>query len=289
MTPACNSSDNLSPSSFLPAGIPGLESAHIWFAVPFFVVYLVTLVANATLLVVIKNEGSLHEPVYLLLAMLATTDLSLVTSIVPRVLAVVWSDTKEIGYNACLTQMFFIPAFYVMESWVLLAMALDGFLAIRYPLRYATILTHVALTKAGLAVLARAVTMLTPAPLLVRQLESFRTKVISYCAYMAVVQPACGDISVSVTYAVFKLPSKEARLKALSTCDSHLCVILFFYSPVVFTFLAQTFGLSLAPHVSVMVDNFYFLVPPMLNPIVYGVRTKQLRERVAKMLRCQKQ
>ncbi|XP_014460831.2 olfactory receptor 52A5 [Alligator mississippiensis] len=303
------------PSSFMLAGIPGLAAAHVWFAVPFFSMYIVTVVANFTLLFIIKIEESLHEPMYLFLAMLAITDLSLVTSIVPRMLGIFWFNARETGVNACLTQMFFIPFLYVMESGILLAMALDRFIAICYPLRYIIILANTALIKIGLVIGFRATVVLMPAPLLVRKLMYFRTEVIpySYCAYMAVVQLACVDTSVHVMYglfviiasvgvdlffialsyvlilwAVFRLPSKEARSKSLGTCGSHMCVVLLFYSPVVFSFVAQKLGFSMAPNIQIIVDNLYFLLPPMLNPLVYGVRTSQLRNRVAKMLHCTK-
>ncbi|KAG8522843.1 Olfactory receptor 52D1 [Galemys pyrenaicus] len=245
--------------------------------------------------------------------MLSLVDLSLVSVTVPRMLAIFWMEAKEISFNACLTQMFFIPSFYVMESGILLAMAFDRFVAIWYPLRYTTILANNMLVKIALAILARAVAILTPAPILTKSLESFRTKVIaySYCAFMAIVQIACGDISEHIVYglmvivlsvgfdlffiilsyglilhAVFRIPSWEARAKALSTCGSHFCVIALFYSPVVFSVLAQILGYQMAPHLQIIIDNLYFLVPPMVNPLIYAARTKQMREWMLRLLHC---
>lgn len=170
--------------------------------------------------------------------------------------------------------MFFIPSFYAMESGILLAMAFDRFVAICYPLRYTIILDSNMLVKMALAILARAVTVLTPAPILIKRLEQFQTQVIaySYCAYMAVVMTACGDITnhivygllvivasvgvdlvfailsyVLVLHAVFHIPSWQSQRKALNTCGSHLCVIGLFYSPVVFSVLSQILGYHMAP------------------------------------------
>ncbi|XP_037377931.1 olfactory receptor 52K1-like [Talpa occidentalis] len=301
------------PLIFVLAGIPGLESFHGWFSLPFFLAFVITIIGNVTILCIIRVEKSLHEPMFLLLAMLSVVDLSLVSVTVPRMLAIFWMNAKEISFNACLTQMFFIPSFYVMESGILLAMAFDRFVAIWYPLRYTTILANNMLVKMGLAILVRAVAILTPAPILTRSLESFRTQVIaySYCAFMAVVQIACGDISEHIIYglivivlsvgfdlffiilsyglilhAVFRIPSWEARAKALSTCGSHICVIALFYSPVVFSVLAQILGYQLAPHLQIIIDNLYFLVPPMVNPLIYAARTKQMREWVFRLLHC---
>lgn len=301
------------PSVFVLAGIPGLESYHGWFSLPFFLVFLIALIGNITILCIIQVEKSLHEPMFLLLAILSVIDLSLVTATVPRILGIFWMNAKEISFNACLTQMFFIPSFYVMESGILLAMAFDRFVAIWHPLRYTTILANSMLVKMALAVLARAIAILTPAPILTKRLESFQTHVIaySYCAYMAVVQIACGDISDHIVYglvvivasvgfdlffimlsyglilhAVFRIPSWEARGKALSTCGSHLCVIALFYSPVVFSVLAQILGYHMASHLQIIIDNLYFLVPPMVNPLIYAARTKQMREWVTRILHC---
>lgn len=197
--------------------------------------------------------------------------------------------------------MFFIPSFYVMESGILSAMAFDRFVAIWHPLRYTTIFSHNMLVK--MAILVRAATLLTPAPILAKRLESFQTHIIaySYCAYMAVVEIAYGDISDHIVYglmvivasvgfdlffivlsyglilhAVFRIPSWEARSKALSTCGSHPSVIAVFYSPVVFSVLSQILGYYMAPHLQIIIDNLYFLAPPMLNPLIYGARTKQM-------------
>ncbi|XP_027703041.1 olfactory receptor 52B2-like [Vombatus ursinus] len=307
---SCNNSIP-QPEVFILAGIPGLESYHGWFSLPFFLVFIIAFIGNITIVFIIHVEKSLHEPMFLLLAMLSVVDLSLVSATVPRMLGIFWLDAKEISINGCLTQMFFIPSFYVMESGILLAMAFDRFVAICNPLRYTTILANNSLVKMGLAVIARTTVVLTAAPILAKSLTRFRTNIIpySYCAYMAMIQIACGDIFnyivyglmvivtsigidllfISLSYglilrAVFRIPSWEARHKALSTCGSHLCVIAIFYSPVVLSVLAQTFGYQMPPYFQIIVDNLYFLVPPMINPLVYGARTKQIRERIPQVL-----
>ncbi|NXB03628.1 O52R1 protein, partial [Cnemophilus loriae] len=295
------------PPYFLLIGIPGLEQEQFWIAFPFCIMYGIALLGNITLLLIIKAEPSLHEPMFLFLAMLAFTDLVLSTSTLPKMLSIFWLGSGKIGFPSCLTQMFFIHTFSSVESGVLTAMALDRFVAICCPLRHSSILSVPVVVALVSLVLVRGVVLVSPVCFLLHQRHFCQHHVIahSYCEYMAVVKLACGDTRVNVIYGFFvaflvvgtdvvlicvsyarillvvmRLPSREARLKAFSTCMSHVCVILAFYTPALFAALVHRFGQGIPPPVHIMVANLYLLVPPMLNPIVYGVRTKKLWDRV---------
>lgn len=295
------------PAFFLLVGIPGLEKVQAWIAIPLCAMYIIAALGNSIILYVIKTEPSLHEPMYLFLAMLAVTDLVLSTSTVPKMLAVFWLGSRAIGFHACLAQMFFIHAFSSVESGVLMAMALDRYVAICYPLRHSTILSMSVIVTLGGLILLRGVILISPFCFLARKLPYCRHQFIahSYCEHMAVVKLVCGSTRANVIYglfvafvvvgfdvfvittsyvmilkAVLKLPSNEARLKAFGTCASHICIILSFYIPALFSFLTHRFGHGVPHHVHIMVAILYLLVPPTLNPIVYGVKTKTIRDRV---------
>ena len=301
-----------SPVTFSLMGIPGLEHLHVWIGIPFCSMYVVAVVGNVTILAVVRTERSLHEPMFLFLCMLSVTDLVLSTSTLPRMLCLFWLGAHDIAFDACLTQMFFIHSFTAMESGFFLSMAIDRYVAICHPLHHTTILTHTRIAKMGASVVLRGVAFFSPHPVLLRQLPYCRTRIIAhtYCEFMAVVKLACVDtgptkryslsmafvigscdgLFIAVSYvlilrAVFHLPSREASLKALGTCVSHVCVILVFYSTAVFTFLTHRFGHSVAPHIHIFIANIYILVPPFLNPIVYGIRTKKIQDRVLSSLR----
>nr|XP_014424463.1 olfactory receptor 52N4-like [Pelodiscus sinensis] len=202
-----NTTKVTNPSTFILQGIPGLETADVWIAIPFCTMYIVTLLGNFTNLFIVKTESKLHEPMYYFLCMLSVTDLGLSTSIIPKALSIFWVNAREIDFNACLTQIFFIHCFITIESGILVAMAVDRYVAICHPLRHSTILTSVTVTKIALVVVLRGVLIILPYVLLARQWSYCRTNIVSqpYCAHMPVVGLACGDTRASSHYGLFVL------------------------------------------------------------------------------------
>ncbi|CAM5074657.1 unnamed protein product [Eretmochelys imbricata] len=305
-----NSTDFTNPSTFILLGIPGLEAAHVWISIPFCMIYAIAILGNFTIMFIVKMEPSLHAPMYYFLCMLAITDLVLSTSVLPKMLSIFWFNSREINFSACLTQMYFLLSFFMIESGILVAMAFDRYVAICDPLRHSTTLTNPVVAKISLAMVLRGIMLILPHPFLARRWPYCRTNIIpnTYCEHIAVVKLACTDISVSSYYslsvaflvigldvfciavsyiqilrAIFSLPTKDARLKTFGTCGSHLCVILAFYIPHLFAALTQRFGHNVALHFHVLMSNMYLLVPPMLNPIIYGAKTQEIRDRLLQL------
>ncbi|XP_067425885.1 olfactory receptor 52P1-like [Emydura macquarii macquarii] len=297
------------PSTFILNGIPGLEAAHIWISIPFSTFYIISLLGNFTVLFFVAKEQTLHKPMFLLLCMLALTDIGMSTCVVPKALCIFWFGFKGITVDGCLTQMFFLHAVAATQSAVLVIMAFDRYAAICDPLRYATNLTNARIAKLGLVGLTRAVLFVLPVPLLLWRLPFCANHVIhhTYCEHMAVVKISCGDTRVNRMYglvttvvnigsdltliglsygliirAVLRISSKKAHRKALNTCTAHICVMLMYYTPYLFSVLTHRFGEGIAAHVHIILANLYLLVPPMLNPVIYGVKTKELRDKVGK-------
>ncbi|XP_044524752.1 olfactory receptor 52Z1-like [Gracilinanus agilis] len=289
------------PAVFLLWGISGLEELHIWISIPFCTMYVVALGGNSLLIIFICMEHSLHEPMYLFLAMLSLSDLLLSTAIMPKMLAIFWFEDRVISFQDCITQMFSVIAIFVMESTVLLAMAFDRYVAICYPLRYTMILSPSVIRKIAGFSLARGLLITSPFIFLVEQLPFCGNNIITntYCELPKISRLACADITainiytlvlsflstgldvilISISYtfilqAVFRLPSRDAQLKALGTCSSHVCVILMFYIPAYLTVLISHIQYG------ILLTNLYVVVPPALNPIIYGVRTKQIRDHI---------
>ncbi|XP_066445139.1 olfactory receptor 52D1-like [Eleutherodactylus coqui] len=300
------------PSTFFLIGIPGLEDYSILTSISFCVLYISGVLGNSLMLYIIWAGKSLHGPMYFFLAMLALNDLAFSTSITPKMLEIFWRNNGNINASACLTQMFFVHFLSVIESGILTAMAYDRYVAICCPLRYTSILTYIVLEKIALSILVRAFVTIVPIPFLVSRLHYCGVDVVlhSYCDHMAVVNVACDDkrvdsiygliLSLSITGfdlmfiglsyimilgTIFQLPSRGAQHKAVGTCGSHICVIIATYLPGIFTFVTYRFGQKTIPHsVHIFLANIYILFPTFLNPIIYGVRTKQIQDSFLKML-----
>ncbi|XP_010988950.3 olfactory receptor 52Z1P [Camelus dromedarius] len=285
-------------------GVPGLEDFQIWISIPFSFMCLLAVTGNGLVMAVVAWDRSLHEPMYLSLAMLALNDVLLCTVTVPKMLLIFWQGPSPSTFPACLTQMFFVHALFLSESAVLLAMAFDRYVAICAHLHYATLLTGSLISKVGLALVARSVVVVIPGVLLILRLYFCRSNVIrhTYCENMGIAKLACNSIApnsiygltaallttgldfvlISLSYwlilrTVFRLPSREAWMKAFGTCGAHICVILIFYTLAFFSFFTHRFGNHVPRHTLILLANLYLLVPPIMNPIVYGVKTKEIR------------
>uniref|UniRef100_A0A8C3VLL8 Olfactory receptor n=1 Tax=Catagonus wagneri TaxID=51154 RepID=A0A8C3VLL8_9CETA len=297
----------VSHTVFYLLGIPGLEDQHMWISIPFFISYVIALLGNSLLIFIIVTQRSLHEPMFLFLCMLAGADLVLSTCTVPQALAIFWFRAGQISLDRCITQVFFLCSTFIYESGILLVMAFDRYIAICYPLRYTTVLTPALIGKTGVTVFLRSYGTIVPIIFLLKRLTFCKSNILpnTACKHIVLARVSCDDIRVNIWYgffvlmstlvldvvlifisyvlilrAVFHIPSRDARRKALNTCGSHVCVIILFYAPGIFSVLTQRFGRHISPHVHVLLANVYILAPPMLNPIIYGIRTKQIRDQV---------
>ncbi|XP_072651453.1 olfactory receptor 51I2-like [Canis lupus baileyi] len=298
-------SSQFNPKYFLLTGLPGLEALYPWFIVPFCSIYLVALVGNSLVLAVIRKNTTLHQPMYLFLAMLAFAELGVSASTLPTVLGIFLFGANEICFEACLLQMFSIHCFSIMESGVLLAMSVDRFVAIYNPLRYTAILTRPRIAATGAALGLKSVMLMFPLPFLLKGLPFCGHNVLShsYCLHSDLIQLPCGDTRpnsilglcivtstfgldslliilsyVLILYTVLGITSGEGRCKALNTCVSHMCAVLVYYVPMISVALVHRFMKHTAPALRLLLANIYLLVPPVLNPIIYSVKTKQIRQ-----------
>ncbi|XP_037377634.1 olfactory receptor 51I2-like [Talpa occidentalis] len=296
---------------FILTGLPGLEASQHWMFLLLGPLYTVSIVGNALILFIVKEEQSLHQPMYYFLSLLSINDLGVSFSTLPTVLVTYCFHLKKISFDSCMAQMFFIHFFSFMESGILLAMSFDRYVAICNPLRYATVLTDSRVVRMGLSVIIRSFCVVFPLPFLLKRLPFCKPNILShaYCLHPDLIRLPCGDITVNNIFGLFivistfgldsalillsyvlimrsvlAIASQEERLKTLNTCVSHMCAVLVFYVPMVGVSMAARYGRHAPEYVHTFLSLIYLFVPPMLNPVIYSIKTKEIRRRLCKLL-----
>ncbi|XP_010599237.2 olfactory receptor 51I1-like [Loxodonta africana] len=290
-------------------GMPGLETAHIWISILFCLLYLGALAGNALLLILVRAEQNLHEPQFYFLAMLALSDLGLSLTTMPSVMAIFWFDVRHISLDACLTQMFFIHTLSSVESGVLVAMAFDRLVAICAPLNYTRILTHYTVACLSGAALIRGATLLAPLPFFLRNFPFCGPNILShsYCYYPDMLNLACGDVTFSSVYglvfvlctfavdvvfilvsyikilgSIMKLGAPDRNWRSLQTCACHLCTVFVFYLPLISLSVLHRYTQDTSPILYTTMSNAYLLMTPLLNPLVYSLKSRQIQAALCK-------
>ncbi|XP_053176373.1 olfactory receptor 51E2 [Scomber japonicus] len=297
-------SRNFSHSSFVFDGFPAVRSLNQvrLLALPLSVCYLAALLGNCVLGHVIRSSRTLHGPMYVLIASLCAVDVLAVTAIVPNTLLGLLLDLDRISLASCLTQMFVTHFLSSVESTLLLAMALDRYVAVCRPLRYAELVGRSAWVKLLLVIAVRSGSVMATLVSLAGSLRFCGSNTIRhcYCDHMALVSLACGftersraaGVAVIVCFVGVDIPlicfsyvrilsvvlrSAGDRWKAFHTCGTHLMVMMSFYLIGSVTFLSHNLNISIPTDANSFMGLMYILLPATVNPVIYGVRTKEIR------------
>ncbi|XP_039602324.1 olfactory receptor 52N2-like [Polypterus senegalus] len=259
---------SLLTTDFFLNGFSGFEVYYHWLSLVFIIIFSFAIIGNTTVICVIKLEQNLHSPMYIFLCVLSVIDIGVCVSTIPKILQIVLFNVHAISFHACFFQMFIVLCLSAMESGVLAVMAYDRYVAICNPLRYTSILTPVNIVKILLVVFLRCIILTAIFPVLASRLPYCSNSVHQcYCDHIPVVRLSCADITlnniyglfvaflvvgmdlvyISFTYVmiirtVFKLASRTARVKAVSTCGPHFVVILYSYTSSLCTYLFNRFG-----------------------------------------------
>ncbi|XP_006162024.1 olfactory receptor 56A3-like [Tupaia chinensis] len=299
-------------SSFLLNCFVRSPSWQHWLSLPLSLLFLLAMGANAILLTTIHLEASLHQPMYYLLSLLSLLDIVLCLTVIPKVLVIFWFDLRPISFSACFLQMYIMNCFLGMESCTFMVMAYDRYIAICHPLRYPSIITDQFVVKAAIFILARNVLLTMPIPILSAKLYYCGRNVIEncICANMSVSKLSCDNVTINRFYqlgvgwtllgsdliliflsyalilrAVLRLKAEGAVAKALSTCGSHFILILFFNTILLVLVLTYVAKEKVAPEVPVLLNVLHHVIPAALNPIVYGVRTQEIKQGIQRLLK----
>ena len=287
---------------FLLLGLP-IESKHQNLSyVLFLAMYVTTVLGNLLIIVLICLDPHLHTPMYLFLSNLSFSDLCFSSVTMPKLLQDMQSQDLSIPYAGCLTQMYFFLFYGDLESFLLVAMAYDRYVAICFPLHYTTVMsTRLCLFLVLLSwVLTTFHAMLHT--LLMARLHFCADNVIThfFCDMSALLKLSCSDTRVNelvifimgglvlvipflliitsyvrIVSSILKVPSVRGICKAFSTCGSHLTVVSLFYGTVIGLYLCPSANNSTVKET--VMAMMYTVVTPMLNPFIYSLRNRDMK------------
>ncbi|XP_070584555.1 olfactory receptor 14A16-like [Erythrolamprus reginae] len=275
------------------------------------VLYLTALIANFLIISAVSFHHQLHTPMYFFLMNLSVMDLGSISVIIPKAMINAFLNSREISYYGCMTQVFFLFFFIISDLFLLTAMAYDRYIAICDPLRYESIMD----TKACLQLTA----IVWIAGLLFSAWHTCSTFAINFCsnilnqffcevpqllkvscdnAYLfevgVIVLNACISLGcfsfiiisyVQIFKSVLRIPTSQGRNKAFSTCFPHLIVVSLLISTGSIAYLKPT---SDSPSdVDVVIAVLYCVIPPLMNPIIYTMRNKEIKIALWKMFKCE--
>ncbi|KAB0338988.1 hypothetical protein FD755_025079 [Muntiacus reevesi] len=285
---------------------PGLQLPLFFL---FLLIYMVSMVGNLGLVILIRISSQLHTPMYYFLSNLSFIDLCYSSVIIPKMLVNFVSEKNFTSFPECMAQLFFFSFFIINDSYMLAAMAFDRYVAICNPLLYTVTMSHKVcfLLVTGVYIMGTVGALIHTSfissrsfcgtnvihhyfcdilPLLNISCSRDYTKELSVMILVGFNTFACaGAIFISYAFilrSILHIHSAEGRSKAFSTCSSHLAAVGVFYGSIVFMYFKPSTGDTIQETVA---SVFYTTVIPMLNPLIYGLRNKDVKESIKKVLK----
>ncbi|XP_067173629.1 olfactory receptor 10K2-like [Apteryx mantelli] len=304
-----NDSQSLA-TDFIFLGFSNLAELQKLLFVVFLLLYLVTLSTNATIMTIIRLDPSLHTPMYFFLSVLSFLETCYTFVIVPKMLVDLLAERKAISFLGCAVQMYFFLFLGCSHSFLLATMGYDRFVAICHPLHYNSIMTRrvcvqlvIASALIGLLAAQADTTLIFCLPFQAsRKLNHF------FCDIAPVLSVAFADTSLSesvvftlaifvlliplmlilisylfILFTILKIPSAAGRRKAFSTCSAHLMVVVVHYGCASSIYLRP--NASYSSDQDAVISVAYTILTPLLNPMIYSLRNKDVKMALRKSLR----
>ncbi|XP_015262632.1 PREDICTED: olfactory receptor 5B12-like [Gekko japonicus] len=297
---------------FVFLGFSGIPNSHIYLFLPFLAIYLVTVLGNLMIFSLIQLDSSLHTPMYYFLSHLSFVDICLSSVTVPKILVNFLRQRQTISYNQCMAQMFFLISFTGTEAALLAVMAYDRYAAICKPLHYSSLMN----TKVC-AVLAFATWVWGALHSALHTALSSRLYFCGanqihhiYCDLPPLMKIACNDAHVNevashvaslfvgggpfftiilsyvfILSSILKIRSTTGKRKAFSTCASHIIVVILYFGNGSLNYNRPSAGYSL--ETDTLVSTMYCIITPVLNPLIYSLRNKDVKGAFRKVLESQ--
>ncbi|XP_020006819.1 olfactory receptor 5V1-like [Castor canadensis] len=290
-------------SEFIILGFSNLNDLQFLLFAIFLMIYLCTLAGNVFIILMTLADSRLHTPMYFFLRNLAFLDICYTTTNVPQMMVHFLSEKKSISFGGCVTQLFAFLFFVGVECLLLAAMAYDRYIAICKPLQYSVIMNKALYSQLAASCWGCGFLNSVVHTVLTFRLPFCGNNQINYffCDIPPLLILSCGDTSVNelvllfigvfigwapflgiilsyiyIISTILRIHSSEGRQKAFSTCASHLVIVLLYYGSSIFTYVRPISSYSLAK--DRLISVLYSIVTPMLNPIIYTLRNKDIRK-----------
>ncbi|XP_008839156.1 olfactory receptor 8B3-like isoform X1 [Nannospalax galili] len=304
-------SENLSfVTEFILVGLTDQPALQISLFYVFLIMYMITALGNSSLIILIVLNSHLHTPMYFFLFNLSFVDLCYSSVFTPKMLMNFISNKNVISYMGCMTQLYFFCFFVISECYVLTSMAYDRYVAICNPLMYTFVMSHKVCLSLVLGSYLMAFSGAMAHTGCMLRLTFCRANTINhyFCDILPVMQLSCTStyvnelvvfvvvginiivpsITIFISYGfilltIFTINSTEGRSKAFSTCSSRIIAVSLFFGSGAFMYLKPSLSLSMDEGKTSSV--FYTNVVPMLNPLIYSLRNKDVKTALRKTLR----
>ncbi|XP_004621788.2 olfactory receptor 8I2-like [Sorex araneus] len=293
---------------FVLSGFPDYPELQVSLFLIFLFIYLFTVLGNLALILLITTDSQLHTPMYFFLSNLAFIDVFYSSTVTPKALVNFQSSEKTISFVGCFAQMYFFVSLAGSECFLLGSMAYDRYVAICNPLMYSVVMSQevcnwLAAMPYVIAFINSLITIcvISSLPFCGSNINHF------FCDTTALLALSCVDIFstelmifflagftilfplfiITLTYiaiisAILRIQSAAGRKKAFSTCASHLMGVTIFYGSLTFTYLQSDDSLSLTQ--AQVASVFYTIVIPMLNPLIYSLRNKDVKNALLRVM-----
>ncbi|XP_060111108.1 olfactory receptor 6F1-like [Heteronotia binoei] len=288
---------------FILLGFPGPLYLQRFIFILFLVIYILTIMGNLAIVILVLKNHHLHIPMYFFLCNLSFLEIWYTTSVIPKTLAIILGRSRSISFSGCILQMYFVFGFGSTEFFLLSAMAYDRYLAICRPLHYGTIMDLRLSGKLAFSSwLCGFLVICIPAFLSIRLsfcgpnvinhfycnldswivlscTDTYVIEMVAFVIAIIVILFPCLITFLSYIYiisTILRIPSTKGKQKAFSTCSSHLAVVMIWYGSTIFLYVKPSKRTSL--EMTKIVNILNTIVTPLLNPFIYTLRNKDMKE-----------
>ncbi|XP_062948549.1 olfactory receptor 5L1-like [Cynocephalus volans] len=296
-------------TEFILLGLSDDPELTVFLFLLFLLIYVVTVWANMGMVALIRVSSRLHTPMYFFLSHLSFVDFCYSSTIVPKMLANILNKDKTISFLRCMVQFYLFCTYVITESFLLAVMAYDRFVAICNPLLYMVSMSEKVCGELVFCCYLWGLVCSLIHLCLVLEIPSYRSNVINhfFCDLPPLLSLACSDVTMNevllfivatfneiiaiviilssylfILSTILRMRSAEGRCKAFSTCASHITAIVVFHGTIITTYFRPSSGNS--GDVDKVATVFYTVVIPMLNPLIYSLRNKDVKEALRKMV-----